>query len=144
MCLQDENGYEIGEYLKDCTHMESLVDDLVVTYDEIVNMPKTTLIKPNRKTNYWFIAVVSLAIAFLLLLVVIVIKSYLKFGLKIWCLLSYYYRYEQNKRNRYQQWYALLFRWHNQYQNCWSKYPQDRWRIIQQYSYLLHFLCDNN
>ena len=123
MCLQVEKGYEIGEYLKDCTRMKSLVDDLVVTFDEIVNMPKTTLIKPNRKTNYWFIAVVSLAIAFLLLLVVIVVKSYLKLGLKIWCLLSYYYKDEQNMRNRYQQWYALLFRRHNQYQKCWFKYP---------------------
>ena len=51
--------------------MKSLVDHVEVTYDEIVNISKTTLIKPNGKTDYLLIAVVL----FLHLLVGVVIKS---------------------------------------------------------------------
>ena len=32
--------------------MKILVNDLVVTRDEIVDVPETTLINPNDKTNY--------------------------------------------------------------------------------------------
>ena len=54
---KSEKDCEIGEYLKDFTWMKNLVDDLVVTCDEIVDPPKTTLINSNDRTNC-FIAVV--------------------------------------------------------------------------------------
>ena len=58
--------------------MKSIVDDLVVTCDEIVVTPETALIKSNDKTVYWLtivvFAVVLLAIVNSVLLVVIVIK----------------------------------------------------------------------
>lgn len=43
--------------------MKSLVNDLVFTSDKIVDMPETTSVNPNDKTNYWFIGVVLLAMA---------------------------------------------------------------------------------
>lgn len=35
---------DIGQYLKDCTCIKSLVDDLVISFDETGDNPKTTLI----------------------------------------------------------------------------------------------------
>lgn len=40
--------HEIGEYLKNCLCMKSLVDDQVVTCDEIVNMPEA---------NWWILMI---------------------------------------------------------------------------------------
>ena len=45
---------EIGEYMNDCTCRKRLVDALVVTSDEILDMPEIKLINSNNnKTNYW-------------------------------------------------------------------------------------------
>ena len=63
--------------------MKSLVDEIVVTFDEIA---VTALIVPNGKTNYWH---VLLATACLPLLVIININYYMKRILAILCLLSY-------------------------------------------------------
>ena len=57
--------------------MKNLADDLL---DGLVDTPGTTSINPNDKTNYWLIAVVLLAIAWLLLLLVSVVKYYLRRG----------------------------------------------------------------
>ena len=38
--------------------MKSLVDDVVVTCDKIVNIPENASISPNNGINYWFIAAV--------------------------------------------------------------------------------------
>ena len=54
---------DICEYLEDCTSIKSLVNDLVVTFDEIADTPETTWFNRNDKTNFWLIAVVLLAIA---------------------------------------------------------------------------------
>ena len=68
--------------------MKSLADDLVVTYDEILDTPDTTSINSNDKTNYWLIASVLLAVTWLLLLLaVIVVKYHVKDELTILCLL---------------------------------------------------------
>ena len=48
-------------------------DDLVVTCDEIEDIPKSVLINPGNGLSYWFIAAVLLAFACLLLLVTIVV-----------------------------------------------------------------------
>ena len=69
--------------------MKSLVHDLVVTCDEIVDISRTISASLKGKTNYWL--VVSLVIACLLLLVVVVVKYYMKRGSKITCLLSYWH-----------------------------------------------------
>ena len=45
-------------YLKDYTCMKSLVDHLVVTCDEIEDIPKIASINPSNGINYWLIAVV--------------------------------------------------------------------------------------
>ena len=42
--------------------MQCLVDDMVVFYDNNVDIPETISINPNDKTNYWPIAVVLLSI----------------------------------------------------------------------------------
>ena len=60
--------------LKDCACMKSLADVLVVTCDEIVDMPDITLINSNYRTNYWLIPTVLLTITCLLLVAVIFIK----------------------------------------------------------------------
>ena len=93
----------------------SLVDDLVVMCDEIEDMvenlnyvaPEATLINSNYKTSCWVIAVVLLAIACSLLVLVIVIKHYMRQKKTIPCLLSlslcrqlsYWYKHELCKRN---------------------------------------------
>ena len=51
---------EIGEYLKDCEFVESLVDDLVVTCDDVENTPESAVISPINGRNYWLLAVVIL------------------------------------------------------------------------------------
>ena len=43
---------DMGEYLKDCACIKSLADDLVVTCNETVNTPDTTLINSNDKTIF--------------------------------------------------------------------------------------------
>ena len=48
--------------------------------DEIENTPETASIISNDKTNYWLIAVALLAIAYLLLLAVVIVKYYMKRG----------------------------------------------------------------
>ena len=58
----------ICEYLKDCECMKNLVDDLVVTCDEIEDTPESAVINPSNGTNYWLITVALLVIACLLLL----------------------------------------------------------------------------
>ena len=80
---------DMGEYFKDSTCMKSFADDLVVTCDEILDTPDTTSINPNDKTNYWLITTVLLAVTWLLLLAVIVVKYHVKDELTILCLLSY-------------------------------------------------------
>ena len=68
---------KIYDYLKDYTCTKSLDDDdddVLVTYDEILDTSETALSNPNDKTNYWHIAVALLAIMCLLWLVVIVVK----------------------------------------------------------------------
>ena len=72
----------MGEYLKDCTYIKSLADD-------VADMSETMSINPNDKTNYWLMAVILLASAWLILLVVIIVEYYMKCGLTIPYLLSY-------------------------------------------------------
>ena len=43
---------EIGEYLKDCECMKSLVDDAVVTCDEAKDIPRSVVILPSDGINY--------------------------------------------------------------------------------------------
>ena len=69
--------------------MKSLVEDLVVTCGEIEYTPVSPVINSCDRTNYWVIDIVKLAITFLLLLLVIVVKYYIKIELTIPCLLSY-------------------------------------------------------
>ena len=71
--------------------MERFVDDVVVTRDEFLDKIETTSVNPDDKINYWLIAVVLLTIAYLLLLVIIVVRHYIKQGLLIPCSLSYQY-----------------------------------------------------
>lgn len=76
------------EDFKDCTKSESVVDDLVITCDETVDIPEATSINFNNEINYWFLSVVILQIACLLLLLVITVKYCMNCGLTIPCLLS--------------------------------------------------------
>ena len=46
---------------------KSLVNDLVLTYNKIVNIPETGSINFNDKTNYWLLFAVLLAIVSLIL-----------------------------------------------------------------------------
>ena len=47
------------------------VDDPVVTCDEVIDNSETFWINPNDFTSYWLIAVVLVAMTYLLLLIVI-------------------------------------------------------------------------
>ena len=47
--------------------MKSLVDDVVVTCDEIMDTTENVPISPNNAINYWLITAILLAIACLLL-----------------------------------------------------------------------------
>ena len=49
-CKRNKNC-DIGEYIKDCTGTKRLIVDLIVTYDEIVDMQETTSINPDNQTN---------------------------------------------------------------------------------------------
>ena len=51
--------------------MKVLVDNIVVTRDEIADNPEIISIKSANKTNYWFIYVILLAITCLLFLTAI-------------------------------------------------------------------------
>ena len=44
-----------------------------------------------------------------------------------------------NKLNRYKKSYILLFWWHDQYKKSWSKKTRARQKVVQKYSYLLHW-----
>ena len=66
------------EYLKDCECMKSIVDDILVTCDEIVDTPKSTPVNPSDGLDYWIVPVVILAIAVLLLFVPIVVTLHEK------------------------------------------------------------------
>ena len=79
----------IGEFVKDCKCMKCLVDDLVVTCDEIADTRESVLINPNDGISYWHITVVLLAITCLLLLVDIVLTCYMKLELTTLCLFLY-------------------------------------------------------
>ena len=76
---------------KDCERVKSLVNDLIVTCDEIWDPTESVPIKMKwiDEVSYWLIAAVLLVPARLLLLAVIVIEYYLKCGLGISCFLSY-------------------------------------------------------
>lgn len=87
---------------KDCEFVEYWNDSIwmllsivlwmhVGSCEEIADTPETTWINPGDGMNYWRIAVVLIVIACLLLLVAIVVKYYIKRGLTIPCLSSYYY-----------------------------------------------------
>ena len=71
MCCKCDRDYVIGKYLKDCECMKSLVDDQVVTFEEIEDTPESAVINPSDTINYCLVAVVLLAIIRLLLLVAI-------------------------------------------------------------------------
>ena len=86
--LEWDNDCDIDEYLKDCEYIKSLIDDLVVTYDEIVNTQEDAPISSINGINYWLINVVVLSITCLLSVMFIVVKFYIKHGLIISCLLS--------------------------------------------------------
>ena len=94
--------------------MKNLVNDLVTACYKIQDTTETTSINPNKKENYWLIAVAISAIACLLLSVVIIVKYYMKLGLKIPCLFSYQYRDNWIKRNQYKN-SAYYFFGYNQY-----------------------------
>ena len=79
--------------MKDLEYMESFVDDAIVTCDEIQDTPRSVIIIPSDEINYWLNTVFLLAIACLLLLVVIV-KYYIKRESTIPCILSYHCRDE--------------------------------------------------
>ena len=66
-----------------------LVDDVAVTCDKIVDMAESAVNNSNNVIRYWPIAIVLLSIAFLLLLVAIVVKYFVKRKLTISCLLLY-------------------------------------------------------
>lgn len=54
--------------------MKNLVGDLVVSCDEIGDTSENASINLSGRISYWLIAFILLAIAYLLLLVVIVVK----------------------------------------------------------------------
>ena len=56
----------MAEYLKYSTCMKILVDDLVVTFDEMEDIPESASINPSNGITYWLVAFVLLAIAHLL------------------------------------------------------------------------------
>ena len=51
--------------------MKSLVDDLAVTFDEIIDTTENASVNPNDKASYCFIAIVLLAVVCLLLLTIV-------------------------------------------------------------------------
>ena len=63
--------------------MKVLVEDLVVTFDEIEDIPGSALISPGKGINYWFVAVNLLAVTYLLSLITMVVKYCMKHKLKI-------------------------------------------------------------
>lgn len=69
--------------------LESLIDDLVVTFDEIENTLQSAPVKPGNGINYCLIDDVFLTTVCLLFLVVIIVMYYMKRELRVSCLLSY-------------------------------------------------------
>ena len=63
-------------YLKDCARTKSLVDDLVVTYDEIEDTTETILIKSVHKKGHYLLYTIFLANICLILLMFITINFY--------------------------------------------------------------------
>ena len=47
---------DISKYLKDCESMKGFADGLLVTCDEINNIPKNAGINPIDGINYWLVA----------------------------------------------------------------------------------------
>lgn len=76
------------EYLKNHTCTKSIIDDLLVTCDEIVDRPETVSISFTNKKFFLLLCVVLLGIACLLLLVFIAVRYHMKRGLIIPYLLS--------------------------------------------------------
>ena len=72
--LESMTKIEIGKYQKDCECMKNLVGDRVVSCDEIEDTSENASINLSGRISYWLIAFILLAIAYLLLLVVIVAK----------------------------------------------------------------------
>lgn len=66
--------------------MKSFIDNLVVARDKIEDTPKNVAISHSGVVNNWLISVVFLSIVYLLLLVAIVVRYYIKHGLAILCL----------------------------------------------------------
>ena len=54
---------DMSEYLKHFPYMKSLVDDLVVTCDQIIDILELVVISSSNGINYWLIAAVLLAIS---------------------------------------------------------------------------------
>ena len=70
--------------------MKVLVDNIVVTRDEIADNPEIISIKSANKTNYWFIYVILLAITCLLFLTAIAVQYFMKCGLTYPCIVFLY------------------------------------------------------
>ena len=75
-----------GEYLKDCTCMKVLIDDLVVKCNETEDIPERASINPSNGISYWLIAVVLLPIKCVLSPDTIIVEYCMKCGLRIPCL----------------------------------------------------------
>ena len=58
--------------------MKGLIDDIVITCDDIADMRETALIYSNDKTNCWLLCIVHSAVTCSLLLVVILVIYYMK------------------------------------------------------------------
>ena len=110
-----DKDFKIDEWLKNCNCIKSLVDDLVVTCDEVVDTPKSTPISPSDGINYCLIHVVLLSIVGFLLFLAIVVKYYMKHGLIISRLLSYSLEISRLREINIKKLYVLLFRRYNQY-----------------------------
>ena len=88
---------------------KNLIDNLVVTCDEIEDTSKSVVINPSNGRHYWLIAVALLAITYLLLLVAIVVKFCMKCDVRIPRLFWYYCGSKKPKI-----FWLLLFWWHDE------------------------------
>ena len=77
---EGDEDCEIGEYQKDCACIKSLVYDLIVTYDEIVDMSETTSVKSVNKKGFFLTYIIFLGIICLTLLIFIAIVFYCHYG----------------------------------------------------------------
>lgn len=67
---------KIGKCFKDCVCRKSLVDDLVITCNQIVDTPETTPIESVNKNGYYHPFTIYLAIICLMLLIFTAIAFY--------------------------------------------------------------------